>query len=154
MVSTTSHRGNCSSFVPNRYGHSPCGGGPAERPLLPSPAPSVTAVTRLPAYTGVNRHASGIRIELMDSMVPVEALVCGVNHPRQGMPVCSGCPCAGSNPRRGFMFNGLPKHCRARCATPHGVVGAAASPTATDREPLTGFGGAVGNVLALQIWKP
>ena len=40
------------------------------------------------------------------------------------------------------MFNGLPKHCRARCATPHGVVWAAASPTATDREPLTGFGGA------------
>lgn len=39
------------------------------------------------------------------------------------------------------MFSGLPKHCRARCATPHGVVGAAASPTATDREPLTGFGG-------------
>ena len=39
------------------------------------------------------------------------------------------------------MFNGLPKHCRARCATPHGVVGTAASPTATDREPLTGFGG-------------
>lgn len=39
------------------------------------------------------------------------------------------------------MFNGLPKHCRARCATPHGVVGAAASPTATDRESLTGFGG-------------
>jgi len=38
------------------------------------------------------------------------------------------------------MFNGLPKHCRARCATPHGVVGAAASPTATDRKPLTGFG--------------
>ena len=52
------------------------------------------------------------------------------------------------------MFSGLPKHCCARCATPHGVVGAAASPTATDREPLTGFGGAVGNVLALQIWKP
>ena len=42
---------------------------------------------------------------------------------------------------RGFIFNGLQKHCRARCATPHGVVGAAASPTATDREPLTGFGG-------------
>ena len=41
------------------------------------------------------------------------------------------------------MFNGLPKHCPARCATPHGVVGAAASPTATDREPLTGFGGRV-----------
>ena len=38
------------------------------------------------------------------------------------------------------MFNGLPKHCCARCATPHGVVGAAASPTATDREPLTGLG--------------
>jgi len=38
------------------------------------------------------------------------------------------------------MFSGLPKHCCARCATPHGVVGAAASPTATDREPLTGFG--------------
>ena len=38
------------------------------------------------------------------------------------------------------MFNGFPKHCRARCATPHGVVGAAASPTATEREPLTGFG--------------
>ncbi len=38
------------------------------------------------------------------------------------------------------MFSGLPKHCCARCATPHGVVGAAASPTATEREPLTGFG--------------
>ena len=38
------------------------------------------------------------------------------------------------------MCNGLPKHCRARCATPHGVVGNSASPTATDREPLTGFG--------------
>ena len=56
------------------------------------------------------------------------------------MPVCSGCPRTVSNPLRGFIFNGLPKHCRARCATPHGVVGAAASPTATDREPLTGFG--------------
>ena len=55
------------------------------------------------------------------------------------MPVCSGCPRTVSNPRRGFIFNGLPKHCRARCATPHGVVGAAASPTATEREPLTGF---------------
>ena len=30
-----------------------------------------------------------------------------------------------------------------RYATPHGVVGNAASPTATDREPLTGFGGCV-----------
>ena len=39
------------------------------------------------------------------------------------------------------MFNGLPKHCRARCATPHGVVGAAASPTATDREPPHGVRG-------------
>ena len=38
------------------------------------------------------------------------------------------------------MFNGLSKHCCARCATPHGVVGAATSPTATDRKPLTGFG--------------
>ncbi len=71
-----------------------------------------------------------------------------VNHPRQGMPVCSGYPCAGSNPRRGFIFNGLPKHCRARCATPHGVVGAAASPTATDREPLTGFGALSGTSLS------
>ena len=49
----------------------------------------------------------------MDGTVLVEALVCGVNHPRQGMPVCSGCPRAVSNPQ----------------------------PTATDREPLTGFGG-------------
>jgi len=70
------------------------------------------------------------------------------------MPVCSGCPHAGSNPQRGFMFNGLPKHCRDRYATPHGVVGAAASSTATDREPLTGFGGVFGNVHALHIWKP
>jgi hypothetical protein len=46
------------------------------------------------------------------------------------------------------MFNGLPKHCRARCATPHGVVGAAASPTATDREPLTGFGARSGTSLS------
>ena len=91
----------------------------------------------------------------MDSTAPIEAMVSGVTYPRQGMSICrNGCSCAGSNPRRGFMFNELPKHCRARCATPHGVVGAAASPTATDREPLTGFGGAVGNVLALQIWKP
>lgn len=51
---------------------------------LPGPAPSVTAVTRLPAYTGVNRHASGIRIELMDSMVPEEAMMSGVTHPRRG----------------------------------------------------------------------
>ena len=59
------------------------------------------------AYTGVNRHASATRIGLMDSTVPVEAMVGGVIHPRQGMPVCSGCPRAVSNPRRGFMFNGL-----------------------------------------------
>ncbi len=50
---------------------------PPSRPLLPRPAPFVTAVTRLPAYTGVNRHASGTRIELMDSTVPIEALVGG-----------------------------------------------------------------------------
>ncbi len=58
------------------------------------------------------------------------------------LSVANGCPRAVSNPQRGFIFNGLPKHCRARCATPHGVVGAAASPTATDREPLTGVRGA------------
>ena len=52
------------------------------RPLLPSPAPSVTTVTRLPAYTGINRHASGIRIELVDNTVPGEAMVGGVTHPR------------------------------------------------------------------------
>ena len=39
------------------------------------------------------------------------------------------------------MFSGLPKHCCARCATPHGVVGAAASPTATDRDPPDGVRG-------------
>ena len=65
------------------------------------------------AYTAPTRHASCTRIRLMDSAVPVEAMVGGVNHPRQGMPVCSGCPCAGSNPRRGFMFNGLQgENCR------------------------------------------
>ena len=78
----------------------------------------------------------------MDSTVSIEVLVFRVTHPRQGMPICrNGCPRAGSNPRRGFMFNGSPKHCRARCATPHGVVGAAASPTATDREPPDGVRG-------------
>ena len=41
------------------------------------------------------------------------------------------------------MFSGLRKHCRDRYATPHGVVGNPASPTATDREPITGFGGRV-----------
>ncbi|MBQ4441856.1 MAG: hypothetical protein II899_07130 [Bacteroidales bacterium] len=46
------------------------------------------------------------------------------------------------------MFNGLPKHCRARYATPHGVVGNAASPTATDREPLTGVGARPGTSLS------
>ena len=34
------------------------------------------------AYTAPNRHASDTRIELMDSMVPVEALVSGAPHPR------------------------------------------------------------------------
>ena len=34
------------------------------------------------AYTGVSRHASGTRIGLMDSTVPVVALVGGVIHPR------------------------------------------------------------------------
>ena len=90
----------------------------------------------------------------MDGTVPVEVTESGVNHPRQGMPVCSGCPCAGSNPRRGFMFNGLPKHCRARCATPHGVVGNAASPTATDREPLTGFGARSGTSSRYRYGSP
>ena len=70
------------------------------------------------------------------------------------MPICSGCPRAGSNPRRGFMFNGLPKHCRSRYATPHGVVGAAASPTATDREPLTGLWCMVGNILGYRYGSP
>ena len=41
------------------------------------------------AYTGVNRHASDTRIGLMDSTVPIEALVNGVPYPRQGMPICS-----------------------------------------------------------------
>ena len=94
-------------------------------------------------------HAFVTRIGLMDSAVSVEALVCGVTHPRQGMPICrNGCPRTVSNPQRGFMFSGLPKHCCARCATPHGVVGAAASPTATDREPLTGFGARSGTSLS------
>ena len=34
------------------------------------------------AYTGVNRHASATRIGLMDSTVPIEALVNEMNHPR------------------------------------------------------------------------
>ena len=34
------------------------------------------------AHTSSNRHASGTRIELMDSTVPIEALVSGVIHPR------------------------------------------------------------------------
>ena len=70
------------------------------------------------------------------------------------MPICSGCPRAGSNPRRGFMFNGLPKHCRSRYATPHGVVGAAASPTATEREPLTGFGARSGTSSCYRYGSP
>ena len=59
------------------------------------------------SYTAPNSHASGTRIGLMDGTVPIEALVSGVIHPRQGMPICSGCPRAGSNPPEGFMFNGL-----------------------------------------------
>ena len=34
------------------------------------------------AYTGVNRHASDTRIGLMDSTVPIEALVSEVTYPR------------------------------------------------------------------------
>ena len=34
----------------------------------------------------------------------------------------------------------LPEYCCIRHATPYGVVGDAVSPTATDREPLMGFG--------------
>lgn len=34
------------------------------------------------AYTAPNRHASGTRIGLMDSTVPIEALVSGVTFPR------------------------------------------------------------------------
>ena len=34
------------------------------------------------SYTGVNRHASDARIGLMDSTVPIEALVNGVTYPR------------------------------------------------------------------------
>ena len=33
-------------------------------------------------YAASNRHASDTRIGLMDSTVPVEAMVCGVIHPR------------------------------------------------------------------------
>ena len=60
-----------------------------------------------------------------------------VANPRQGMPICrNGCPYTVYNLRRRFIFNGLPEHCRVQYATPHGVVGNAASPTATDTEAL------------------
>ena len=58
-------------------------------------------------------------------------------NPRQGMPICrNGCPYTVYNLRRRFIFNGLPEHCHVQYATPHGVVGNAASPTVTDMEAL------------------
>lgn len=50
----------------------------APQSLLPSPAPSVTAVTHRLSYTGVNRHTADTRIELMDRVLQVETLVSGV----------------------------------------------------------------------------
>ena len=64
-----------------------------------------------------------------------------VANPRQGMPICrNGCPYTVYNLRRRFIFNGLPEYCRVQYATPHGVVGNAASPTATDMEALRACG--------------
>ena len=40
------------------------------------------------AYAALTRHASATRIGLMDGTVPVEAMVSGLTHPRQGMPIC------------------------------------------------------------------
>lgn len=45
-------------FVPNRHGPPPRGGGPAERPLLPGPAPPVAAVTRRTSSCGQASVAS------------------------------------------------------------------------------------------------
>ena len=44
----------------------------------------------------------------MDSAAQEETSVSGVTYPRQGMSICrNGCPRAGSNPQRGFIFNWL-----------------------------------------------
>ena len=62
------------------------------------------------AYTSVNRQTSDIRIGLMDSIVPIEALVTAETYPpvRGCLSVAKGCPCAAPNLRRRFIFNGLP----------------------------------------------
>jgi len=87
--------------------------------------------------TGVNRHASVTRIGLMDSTVPIEALVSEVTHPRRG------CLSVETDAHARFQIPIGDSY-----STGYRII------IVPDVQPLTGLWGMVGNIIVLQICKP
>ena len=66
-----------------------------------------------------------VAVHWFSMLVTSSSLHC---HPRRGCLSVANASARFSNPRRGFIFNGLQTHWHIRCATPYGVVGRADIP--------------------------